>query len=121
MRDWRSSTRMRRLFLVVAAGILLLSMTQAIGQTTTPKNMPAGNVEHGKYLAEHVAMCVECHSGRDAQGNIIESQLYLGGAIPFAPAWPNDWANRAPRNRGLPGYTDAEAMRLLTQGAIGSD
>ena len=112
---------MRRLSLVVAAGILLLSMTQAIGQTTTPKNMPAGNVEHGKYLAEHVAMCVECHSGRDAQGNIIDSQLYLGGAIPFAPAWPNDWANRAPRNRGLPGYTDAEAMRLLMQGAIARD
>lgn len=134
---------MRRLSLVAAAGVLLLSITQAIGQTTTPRNaarpgkpaaapakaapadagtaMPAGNVEHGKYLAEHVAMCVECHSGRDAQGNIIDSQLFLGGAIPFAPPWPNDWANRAPRNRGLPGYTDAEAMRLLTQGAIGRD
>src|SRR5438046_9202824 len=101
MRDWRSSTRMRRLSLVVAAGILLLSMTQAIGQpknaapparpaaapakaapAETGKNMPAGNVEHGKYLAEHVAMCIECHSGRDAQGNIVDSQLFLGGAIP---------------------------------------
>ena len=131
---------MRSRLLVVAAGVLLLSITQAIGQTTPPrtapgksaapakgapaetgKAMPAGNVEHGKYLAEHVAMCIECHSGRDAQGNIIESQLFLGGAIPFAPPWPNDWANRAPRNRGLPGYTDEEAMRLLTQGAIGRD
>ena len=134
---------MRRLSLVAAAGILLLSITQAIGQTTTPKNaapparpaaapakaapaetgtaLPAGNVEHGKYLAEHVAMCIECHSGRDAQGNIIDSQIFLGGAIPFAPPWSNDWANRAPRNRGLPGYTDTEAMRLLTQGAIGRD
>lgn len=132
---------MRRSTLVVAAGILLLSITQAIGQTTpktaAPPARPAaaskaapaeagkttlgGNVEHGKYLAEHVAMCIECHSGRDAQGNILESELFLGGAIPFAPPWPNDWANRAPRNRGLPGYTDAEAMRLLTQGAIGRD
>jgi len=134
---------MRRSSLVVAAGILLLTIAQAIGQTTPPKTaappqkpaaapakaapadtgkaMPAGNAEHGKYLAEHVAMCVECHSGRDAQGNIIESELFLGGAIPVAPAWANDWANRAPRNRGLPGYTDAEAMRLLTQGAIGRD
>jgi len=134
---------MRSSSLVVAAGILLLSITQAIGQTTPPrtaappskqaaatakaapaetgKAMPAGNVEHGKYLAERVAMCIECHSGRDAQGNIIDSQLFLGGSIPFAPPWPNDWANRAPRNRGLPGYTDQEAMRLLTQGAIGRD
>lgn len=134
---------MRRSSLVVAAGILLLSMAQAIGQTTPPKtaappqkpaaapakaapaeigkNMPAGNIAHGQYLAEHVAMCVECHSGRDAQGNIVESELFLGGAIPFAPPWPNDWANRAPRNRGLPGYTDEQAIRLLTQGAIARD
>ena len=26
---------------------------------------------------------------------------------------------RAPRNKGLPGYDDALALRLLTQGAIG--
>src|SRR3954453_8698766 len=107
---------MRSSSLVVAAGILLLSMAQAIGQTTPPKTaarakpaatatttpadtgkaMPGGNVEHGRYIAGPVAMCIECHSGRDAQGNILESELFLGGAIPFAPPWPNDWANRAP-------------------------
>jgi len=83
--------------------------------------LPPGHVEHGRYLAEHVAMCVECHSGRDAQGNILETELFLGGPIPFAPPWPNDWATRAPRNRGLPGYTDEQALRLLTEGAIGRD
>jgi mono/diheme cytochrome c family protein len=83
--------------------------------------LPKGNVEHGRYLAEHVAMCIECHSGRDASGNILQSELYDGGSIPFAPPWPNDWANRAPRNKGLPGYTDEQALRLLTQGAIGRD
>lgn len=83
--------------------------------------LPPGNVAHGRYLAEHVAMCIECHSGRDAQGNILEDELFFGGPIPFAPPWPNDWATRAPRNSGLPGYTDAEALRLLTEGAIGRD
>ena len=83
--------------------------------------LPPGNVAHGRYLAEHVAMCIECHSGRDAQGNILEDELFLGGPIPFAPPWPNDWATRAPRNRGLPGYTDEQALRLLTEGAIGRD
>jgi mono/diheme cytochrome c family protein len=87
-------------------------------QTST---LPKGNVEHGRYLAEHVAMCIECHSGRDANGNILQSELFEGGSIPFAPPWPNDWANRAPRNRGLPGYSDEQALRLLTQGAIGRD
>ena len=88
-------------------------------ESNTP--LPPGNIAHGRYLAEHVAMCVECHSGRDAQGNIIDAELFLGGPIPFAPPWPNDWANRAPRNKGLPGYTDEQALRLLTEGAIGRD
>jgi mono/diheme cytochrome c family protein len=83
-------------------------------------NMPAGNAEHGRYLAEHVAMCVECHSGRDSAGNILPSERYVGAPIPFVPPFA-DWATRAPRNRGLPGYTDKMAMRLLTEGAIGRD
>lgn len=78
-----------------------------------------GNVERGRYLVEHVAMCNECHSTRDASGEIIPGREYMGGNIPFTPPWPNDWAAVAPRNAGLPGYTDAAAMRLLTEGAIG--
>lgn len=113
--------------LLPATGVLLLLLTQAAAQPQSPapaspaQTMPGGNVERGRYIAEDVAMCVECHSGRDAQGNIIASERYLGGLIPFSPPWPNDWATRAPRNKGLPGYDDALAMRLLTEGAIGRD
>ena len=95
------------------------SPTSRSDESATP--LPPGNIAHGRYLAEQVAMCVQCHSGRDAQGNIIDAELFLGGPIPFAPPWPNDWANRAPRNKGLPGYTDEQALRLLTEGAIGRD
>ena len=84
-------------------------------------SLPSGNVEHGRYLVERVAMCVECHSMRDEDGHIIQSEKYLGGSIPFAPPWPNNWAMRAPRNRGLVGYDDKAALRLLTEGAIGRD
>ena len=83
--------------------------------------LPAGNIQHGRYLAERVAMCVECHSTRDGEGRVIEADRYLGGNIPFAPPWTNDWAARAPRNRGLVGYDDKAALRLLTEGAIGRD
>ncbi len=116
------------------AGALLLVVVQAAqsGSRTVPATAaqpsarpataPAGgNAEHGRYLAEHVAMCIQCHSPRDAAGNIVEGEEYLGGPIPFRPPWPNDWAIRAPRNKGLPGYDDELAMRLLTQGAIGRD
>ncbi len=77
-----------------------------------------GNVEHGKYLAEHVAMCIECHSGRDEHGTIIPAERYMGGAIPPGPTWAVGWANRSPRIKGLPGYSDDQALRVLMHGAI---
>ena len=99
---------------------LVLVLVQLPLHAQAPKTpMPKGNAEHGRYIVEHVAMCIECHSGRDDHGNILQAQLFLGAPSPFAPPWPNDWAMRAPRNRGLPGYTDELAMRLLTEGAIG--
>ncbi len=79
---------------------------------------PSGNVEHGRYIVEKVVMCVQCHSPRDEQGTIIAGQEYTGGPIPFRPPWPNDWADRAPRNRGLTGYTRELGIRLFTMGAI---
>lgn len=124
---------------VLAISLLVLATTQIVPAQTNPKTntqrqpppapaatpppefiMPRGNPEHGRYIAERVAMCVECHSGRDHEGNIIDSERYLGAPLPFVPPSP-EWATRAPRNRGLPGYTDEMAMRLLTQGAIGRD
>jgi mono/diheme cytochrome c family protein len=107
-----------------AAGAAFVLAGAAVAQS--PAAQPAtdhggGSVEHGRYLVHDVAMCVECHSPRDDQGNIIQSQEFMGGPIPFRPPWPNDWAMIAPRNKGLPGYDDALAMRLLTEGAIGRD
>ena len=105
---------------IVVAGLGWLLAARAGPGGTRVGNL-TGDVVHGRYVAERVAMCVECHSGRDARGNIIDSERYRGGPIPFAPPWPNEWAVRAPRNRGLPGYDDAQALRLLTEGAIGRD
>jgi mono/diheme cytochrome c family protein len=125
---------MRRPYIVCAIALLLLVAAYAPAQTTRPApqrataapaqtedlQLPSADVEHGRYLAERVAMCVECHSGRDSMLNILDSERYDGAPIPFVPP-SGEWATRAPRNRGLPGYTNAMAMRLLTQGAIGRD
>jgi hypothetical protein len=86
-------------------------------QQQHPASAGGGNAVHGQYIAEHVAMCVECHSPRDESGRIIQGREFLGAALPFTT--PPGWATRAPRNRGLLGYTDAQALRLLTEGAIG--
>jgi mono/diheme cytochrome c family protein len=102
----------------VLAGVAVLLAAVAVAQPSAPLT---GNLDHGRYLVEEVAMCAQCHSPRDDQGTIIESQQFYGGPIPVKPPWPSDWAILAPRNRGLPGYDDAQAMRLLTEGAIGRD
>ena len=87
---------------------------------TAPAAAPmSGDVERGRYLVEQVAMCGECHSPRTVQGEILKDSKFKGGPIPFSPPWPNNWANRAPRIAGLPGYTDDMVIKLLTQGAIG--
>lgn len=94
------------------------SSSTPVAATAQPAASSA-NVEHGKYLVTHVAMCVECHSPRDESGTIIPGREFTGAPIPVAPL--PDWATRAPRNRGLLGYDDRQAMRLLMEGAIARD
>jgi hypothetical protein len=116
---------MRRTFVWSGVALVIVLVWLPVSGAQAPRPAPttgttvSGNAAHGRYLVESVAMCVECHSERDARGNIIDTQRYMGGSVPFAPPWPNDWAMRAPRNKGLPGYDDALALRLLTEGSIG--
>lgn len=74
-------------------------------------------VARGEYLANRVAMCVQCHSPRDANGAIRMSEKFRGGAIPFKSPWPDsEWAYQAPSLAGLPGFTDEQIVALLSQG-----
>jgi mono/diheme cytochrome c family protein len=119
--------------LATFTGICLLFVSQVSAQHQHPQaaavpGRPAGatvasaeTVARGQYIVEHIAMCGECHSARDAHGDIIASTRFHGGPMPVSPPWRNSWAIRAPRIAGLPGYTDELVVRLLTQGAIGRD
>jgi mono/diheme cytochrome c family protein len=85
-------------------------------KATTPSGAAAG-VARGEYLANRVAMCVQCHSPRDAGGAIRMSEKFRGGAIPFKSPWPDsEWAYQAPSLAGLPGFTDEQIVALLSQG-----
>lgn len=96
---------------LVFVGTVALFAKPAESDATTAQ------VEHGRYIVHKVALCVQCHSPRDAQGNLVQSKLLTGGAVPVSSPWPNDtWASVSPSLVGMAGYTEDQAVRLLTQG-----
>lgn len=79
---------------------------------------PERPVDRGRYLVHHVAHCVQCHTPRDARGNLIELRLLQGGPVPVASPYPEPWAFRAPWLAGLPGLPEDELVHLLRTGIV---
>lgn len=74
-------------------------------------------IERGRYLVENVAMCEECHTPRDANGNLDESRRLQGAQIWIMPVHPNpNWANNAPPLAGFGGYTEEQGEAILEKG-----
>ena len=88
--------------------------------TAAQKNATSGQqspVERGRYLVEEVAMCGECHTPRDANGEIDNARPLQGAPIWIMPVHPDThWAMRAPALAGLPGFSDAQAEQILERG-----
>lgn len=94
----------------------LLTVSCALAQ---PKNAAAssGNAERGRYLAHDVAMCIQCHTPRGPEGQLLSDRAFEGAPIPVGkPAQWNVWAEFAPRIAGLPQYTEEQMLTLLTTG-----
>ncbi len=130
----RSTSSLRGLVTVTAAavGVAIVSLTLAARTASSPAESPAvpgqaqapaspsGDVARGEYLVNAVAMCVQCHSPRDASGGIIESRRLTGAAMPVrGPSWSTEWAYQAPAIARLSGFTDDQIMMLLTEGHAG--
>src|SRR5690606_36491995 len=85
-------------------GVGTASSDQSGDAASTSASSP---IARGEYLVHHVAMCVQCHSPRDASGQLDRSRLLTGGRIPVRPPWPDQqWAFTAPRIAGLPGRSE---------------
>jgi mono/diheme cytochrome c family protein len=77
----------------------------------------ASAVSRGKYLVESVAMCGQCHTPTDSNGNPDRSRWLQGGSVPYMPSKPNsDWPISAPRIGGTPPAGDADMVELLMTG-----
>lgn len=100
--------------------MLFLTTVLAASMGSTKSNTPLSDkieVERGRYLVEEVAKCAECHTPRNAQGE-LDRQAWLQGApiwiVPVRPI-PN-WADRAPALAGFPSFTEEEGERVLEKG-----
>ncbi len=96
--------------------IILLAATCTLAQ---PKNaaVSSGNAERGRYIAHDVAMCVQCHTPRGPEGQLLSDRAFEGAPIPVGkPAQWKLWAEFAPRIAGLPQYTEEQMVALLTTG-----
>ena len=104
--------------IVVAALIALLGISVYLNRTDAQAAEGEGaDVAHGEYIVHSVAMCIQCHSPRDAKGRLNRSRLLRGAPIPVESPFPTtEWATRAPSIAGLPGYTEAEGVHFLTTG-----
>ena len=78
---------------------------------------PAEQIARGSYLVNSAAMCVQCHTPRDAAGDLDRTHALRGAPIPLRSPFPGPpWAFTAPAIAGLPGWTDEGAVALFTTG-----
>jgi mono/diheme cytochrome c family protein len=96
---------------------LLLSVFAASAQEQA-KPSDRNLAGRGKYIVEQVALCVECHTARDSNGVLLRTEYLKGAPVPVqSPPYPQmKWALKAPAIAGLPGYSEQQGIRLLTEG-----
>lgn len=109
----------RRSALIVFFACVAIAVLGSLAAAGHPQRGAAQgpDIARGKYLVDNVAMCTECHTPRDSNGD-LDPQAYLQGApIWIVPAKhiPN-WADYAPVLAGLPSYTDEQMENVLERG-----
>lgn len=88
---------------------------RAESQTNLPPLDPP-QIARGKYLVERVCLCGDCHSPRMDNGEFDRAHWLEGELIGFKPDHPMPFAAVAPPIAGLPGYTDAAAVKFFETG-----
>jgi mono/diheme cytochrome c family protein len=79
-----------------------------------PVKAPQTGVERGRYLVEHVALCIDCHTPRNFMG-VPNRALYLAGAKtgPLGEEIPNITPDKA---TGIGDWSRDDIARLLLTG-----
>ncbi|GAB3992101.1 hypothetical protein GCM10028807_24430 [Spirosoma daeguense] len=117
------------IFGVVGALLLLVGIALSYVKLALPDVGPApdmkiqataAQIEHGRYLANHVAVCIDCHSSRDfskLSGPIIPGTEGKGGeAFTREMGFPGQYYARNLTPMNLGSWTDGEIFRAITTG-----
>lgn len=120
---YSSELRLRNRWLFAwLCSAILLSGTLAFAQGGKPqphgKAASAAGIARGKYIVENVAICAQCHTPRDYDGNPDRAHWLQGSSVPFNPVKPDpSWPITAPRIGGTPlPAGDEDMAKLLTTG-----
>jgi mono/diheme cytochrome c family protein len=82
----------------------------------TVKAPPASNARaYGEYLA-NIGHCMECHTPRDAKGQLQHDKLGAGGQVFKGPWGESTSRNLTPHATGLKDFTDAQIIRSVREG-----
>jgi mono/diheme cytochrome c family protein len=112
------------LFLVIVVGGLVSYIKIAlpnVGPAAEVKiNATPERIERGKYLANHVTVCMDCHSTRDwtkFSGPLTPGTLGKGGeCFDQKFGFPGRYLSRNITPKGISRYTDGELFRVITTG-----
>lgn len=77
-------------------------------------------IERGKYLANHITNCMDCHSTRDwskFSGPLVEGTVGMGGQrFDQKFGFPGTYFSKNITPYGISRYTDGELFRVITTG-----
>lgn len=112
------------LLIVVLAGALLTYVKTALPDVGAPEDIKVEltneRIERGRYLANSVTVCMDCHSVRDwskFSGPLTEGTLGQGGdRFDQSIGMPGVFYARNITPEGISRYTDGELFRVITTG-----
>lgn len=124
---------MKTIFKVLAVLLLIVAIvivgaityvTQALPDIDVPTDLKVDvtpeRVARGEYLANHVCVCMDCHSTRDWNtfaGPLVPGTLGVGGEVfDQTMQFPGRFVSRNITPHGLGSWTDGEIYRAITSG-----
>ena len=107
-------------FLAAALAYVIFALPNVGAAPSISIQKTPERIERGKYLANHVTACMDCHSTRDwsrFSGPMLPGTEGKGGEL-FDPkfGFPGTFYSANITPAGIAGYTDGELFRVITTG-----